>query len=169
MNYDEVLESEEPVAQVTNVFGGGAKALHYMQAPGIYRNWPRLKPLQHNSVAGCTIPFLQKGIPASEMLRSVECNRVQYVLNVHPGSTNPVSNVVRLLLNEVVYGEELLENGRRQIMQPEQKHVVLIKDIGHKFLSLVAWYWTHLWGHFLQRRRFHCWTSKGGLLEVQGL
>lgn len=57
VNYEELLDSDEPGAQMTTVLLVEAKELHYMQPPGIYSSDFRMKQLQHMHFAQCFIQF----------------------------------------------------------------------------------------------------------------
>lgn len=77
-----------------------------------------MKRLQHISVAKCAIYFGRKGLPTSEMLKCVDDMIVQDVLRAPHGFTNLASNVPRVPVDEVVYGNELTGNGRRLMLRP---------------------------------------------------
>lgn len=62
-----------------------------MHTPEIYNSDPRLKRLQHISIAKCAIHFLQKELPA--MLGHVDYLGVQDIMNAHSGFTNVAMNV----------------------------------------------------------------------------
>lgn len=54
-------------------------------------------------------------------------------MSTHLGFKIVVMNVPRLLINEIVFGDELSENGPGWLMHPGQKNVLLMSVVVHKF------------------------------------
>lgn len=77
-----------------------------------------MKRLQHISVGACAIHFWWNGLAASEMLSGMGnmYMGVEGFMRAHAGFTNVVTNVLYVSVDEVVYGEELSENGRSRIV-----------------------------------------------------
>lgn len=71
------------------------------------------------------------------MLRCVDYLRVQDVTSAHRGFTNEVISLPRLSVHEVIYGDELFENGRRWILRLNEESIVLINDIRCQFFKSV--------------------------------
>lgn len=71
-----------------------------------------VKLFQHMPYAECTIHFWQKGLPAAEMLRHLDSMGVRDVANAHPEFATHGINLRRVFVDEVVYGNKLMENGQ---------------------------------------------------------
>lgn len=69
---------------------------------------------------------------------------MQEAVSVHHGFENGVTNVMRFSVDAVVYGDRLSKNMQRQMLQPLQKSVLLIKEFMPKFLVQDSWCLTHL-------------------------
>lgn len=67
------------------------------------------------------------------MLGAVHYMSAQDVANAHPEFMRVVNNVPRNSFDGSVYWNHLPENGRRWMLQPDQKKVALAKDRVHKF------------------------------------
>lgn len=64
----------------------------------------------------CATYFWGKGLPASYLLRCRDCYKgVHDILSANSGFTNEATNVPRLSIDEVDYGDFLSWNGRRRI------------------------------------------------------
>lgn len=64
--------------------------------------------------------------------------------------------------------DDLSENGRRQMMGPEQKCILLKKDIAHNVSNSGPLVLNDLRRSFLQGKRAYYWTSVGGSLDATG-
>lgn len=69
---EDLVERKEAHSERTTVFEVKAKALHNMQAPGIYHKDPRVEGLQHISVSDCAVHCWWNGLPSVEMLDRVD-------------------------------------------------------------------------------------------------
>lgn len=90
--------------------------MHYELAQGMYSIDSRVKQLQHVSVAECAIYFWGEGLPATELLETLDDVQVKGVVNAPPGLTNVDRSVPCHWVNEMVCGEELSENGRTRLV-----------------------------------------------------
>lgn len=108
------------------------KALRYVWVAGTYSSDTPVKRIQHMSVAECATLFWRNGLPAISMLKCVDYMGMLDAVSAPQGFRNVAKNVSRLLVDEVVYRDELSGNGRRWMMPPEQKSFVLMRDIVHK-------------------------------------
>lgn len=89
--------------------------------PGAYIKDQRAEQLQHMPVAKCANHFCWRVPAASEMFRFVEYFGKQDVLSGLHGFTNVVTNDSRFAVHEMVDGDELWKNDRRQMVRPELK------------------------------------------------
>lgn len=111
------------------------------------------------SIAEGAIPFWRKGLTACDMLKCVDSMRGQDVLTAHVGFTNVVTTVSRRAVDEVVYGSELPENCGKWIGQPEQKSVLLVKDVVHKFFKPGKLVLRSICMDSPTAKKCYCWTS----------
>lgn len=159
VKHEQVKEPKEPAIHTKNIFKEKVKAFHYLRAPGIYTRCLRVKWRQHMSVAECILHLLCKRLLESDRFTCVNYTKEQNVVSAHPGFENGATHGPRLSVEEVLYGDNVPENSRKEMVTPEQQCMMLMKDIMQKYSGLVSWCWKQLRGHFLQGRRAYFRTS----------
>lgn len=89
----DVVEVEDDRSQRTTLFEVQVKALLCARAPETYRSDLRVRSLKHTSVADPAICFWQNGLPAGEMLGSVDYMGVWDAASAQPALTNVFINL----------------------------------------------------------------------------
>lgn len=99
----------------------------------IYQSYLRVKHLKHIPAPERAVSFQLRCLTQGEMLGCVDDMCDTDIVSPHLGSIDVVSNALWDSANEVVYGNKLAGNGRRQMFRPEQESVTLMKEIVRKF------------------------------------
>lgn len=82
--------------------------------------------------------------------------RIKNVVSAHPGITNVEFNVAWILLDKLVYRNDLTGNPQIPLLHRGWKSFALIKDLSQKFLKFVDFALDTKQGHCLQRKRAYC-------------
>lgn len=132
--------NKDPTGRTTTevpLFTIEPQPLTYVRTPGMYSSNPRHKRLQHMSVSDMAVHFWREGKPTSQMLNMVNYQAGGEVPSSLPGWTNVMTNLPRLEPKEVVYKQRESETqiGGSQKWRPEQKSIMLMKDLVSKFSS----------------------------------
>lgn len=76
---------------------------------------------------------IQEGLPPGEMLGPGNYMDFWTFESLCPACTKVASNVPQISVDEVVYGNDLTENGRSQKLLSEQKSAGLVRHLVPKF------------------------------------
>lgn len=109
---------------------GKSKALHYVEASGIYQSDVRVKSLQPKSFSESVIPLRQKDLLVCEMLFLVDYMGGQHVGSAHPEFTNMVSKEPPISVGEIIFGNYWTGRGFKQMWQSDEKRVTELEDLG---------------------------------------
>ena len=101
----------------------------YVRSPGNLNSDPRIKRMEHTSMAEYAIHFWKCGPDHVSLLSMVDYSKAGDVLSDFPGTSNVVTNIPRIQPSDILYREETNENGRPFMWRPEQKSIPMLKDI----------------------------------------
>ena len=125
----ESVEQDEPGNVEKPVFTVESTPLKFIRARGNYQANPVGKRLTHASMVEVAVHLWKNGLDGSDMLGKVDYSVGSYVPSTLPGWTDTIDNIPRIPAAEVVYSEEVGENGKRLRLCPEQKSVAVMKTL----------------------------------------
>lgn len=93
----------------------------------------------------------RKSPPAGGLYGRLDNMSVRDAGSVPHESTKVVTNMHRFSVDIALHGNDLTGNSGRQMLQPEQKSVELVKILEHEILKYGELAWDALWEEILQQ------------------
>lgn len=122
-----------------NCFEVKGEALRHMRMQEIYYRGKKEKRLQNLSAAECAVLLWQDVLAASEMLSGLHYTSVYDAVIAQPAFTIVIKYDSPVLVSRMVMNDRSSERNRRQMVQsqPEVNSIMLIGDMGLRFLHLI--------------------------------
>lgn len=134
-----------------NCFGNGTQGVALIAGPGIFKCDPRVKHVLHISVTTWVTHSWRKCLPAGNILGAVDYIIARNVGSPDPMCTKLASNGPEFSDAKVVYGNILIGNGQRWMLQPYQQSVALMTEHALTFSKPVDRCLIFLWRFFVQQ------------------
>jgi DNA modification methylase len=107
--------------------------LQFVRRQGNYNSNPIAKKVTHTNMVDIAIHLWKTGLTTAQMLEKVDYCASSYVPSTLPGWTNTIDNIGKPLADELVYMDEVGENGKPLLLRPEQKPLALMQTLVSKY------------------------------------